>query len=76
MFCPCCLSAFIIYYVFLQLCLPDFFSGPCKNVSWLLGSDGDVHVCIIGESDDLKSPKFILSELRNKTTDNLNNINR
>ncbi|XP_056625112.1 SH2 domain-containing protein 4A [Triplophysa dalaica] len=50
--------------------------GPCKTVSWLLGSDGDVHVCIIGESDDLKSPKFILSELRNKTTDNLNNINR
>ncbi|XP_065131436.2 uncharacterized protein [Paramisgurnus dabryanus] len=50
--------------------------GPCKTVSWLLGSDGDVHVCFIGESDDLKSPKFILSELRNKTAVNPNNINR
>lgn len=50
--------------------------GPCKTVSWLLGSDGDVHVCFIGESDDLKSPKFILSELRNKTAVNPNNNNR
>lgn len=50
--------------------------GPCKNVSWLLGRDGDVHVCIIGESDELKSPKLILSELRNNTTANSNNINR
>ncbi|ROL50291.1 SH2 domain-containing protein 4B [Anabarilius grahami] len=49
--------------------------GPCKNVSWRLGSDGDVHVCIIGESDDLKSPKLILSELRDKTETNPNNIN-
>ncbi|XP_026135977.1 SH2 domain-containing protein 4A [Carassius auratus] len=48
--------------------------GPCKSVSWLLGSDGDVHVCIIGESDELRSPKLILSELRNKT--NPNTINR
>lgn len=50
--------------------------GPCKSVSWLLGSDGDVHVCIIGESDELKSPKLILSELRNKTAANPNTINR
>lgn len=50
--------------------------GPCKNVSWLLGRDGDVHVCIIGESDVLESPKLILSELRNNTTANGNNINR
>ncbi|XP_039504846.1 SH2 domain-containing protein 4A isoform X2 [Pimephales promelas] len=50
--------------------------GPCKNVSWRLGSDGDVHVCIIGESDDLKSPKLILSELRDKTAANPNNIHR
>uniref|UniRef100_A0A672Q2D6 SH2 domain-containing protein 4A-like n=1 Tax=Sinocyclocheilus grahami TaxID=75366 RepID=A0A672Q2D6_SINGR len=50
--------------------------GPCKSVSWLLGSDGDVHVCIIGESDELKSPKLILSELRNKTVANPNAINR
>lgn len=51
-------------------------SGPCKSVSWRLGSDGDVHVCIIGESDDLRSPKLILSELRDKTEANPNNINR
>ncbi|XP_067313148.1 SH2 domain-containing protein 4A [Pseudorasbora parva] len=50
--------------------------GPCKSVSWRLGSDGDVHVCVIGDSDELKSPKFILSELRNKTADNPSNINR
>lgn len=51
-------------------------SGPCKSVSWRLGSDGDVHVCIIGESNELKSPKLILSELRDKTAANPNNINR
>lgn len=56
-------------YIFLS-------SGPSKSVSWQLGSDGDVHVCIIGESDELKSPKLILSELREKTVANLNNINR
>ncbi|RXN29173.1 SH2 domain-containing 4A-like protein [Labeo rohita] len=50
--------------------------GPCKSVSWLLGSDGDVHVFIIGEPDELKSPKLILSELRNKTAANPNTINR
>lgn len=50
--------------------------GPCKSVSWLLGSDGDVLVCIIEESDELKSPKLILSELRNKTAANPNTINR
>ncbi|XDV37656.1 hypothetical protein PO909_007223 [Leuciscus waleckii] len=48
--------------------------GPCKSVSWRLGSDGDVHVCIIGESDELKSPKLILSELRDNTANP--NINR
>ncbi|XP_016305717.1 SH2 domain-containing protein 4A-like [Sinocyclocheilus anshuiensis] len=50
--------------------------GPCKSVSWLLGSDGDVHVCIIGESDELKSPKLILSELKNKAVANPNTFNR
>ncbi|XP_056328227.1 SH2 domain-containing protein 4A [Danio aesculapii] len=50
--------------------------GPCKNVSWLLGRDGDVHVCVIGESDELKSSKLILAELRSNTTANANNINR
>ncbi|TRY90129.1 hypothetical protein DNTS_031616 [Danionella cerebrum] len=49
--------------------------GSCKTVSWLLGSDGDVHVCIIGESDEIKSPKRILSELRGKTVTNSNNLN-
>ncbi|KAI4894689.1 hypothetical protein NFI96_017068 [Prochilodus magdalenae] len=38
--------------------------GPCKSVSWLLGRDGEVHVCIIGEVEETKSPKLILSELR------------
>ncbi|XP_016098504.1 SH2 domain-containing protein 4A-like [Sinocyclocheilus grahami] len=50
--------------------------GPCKSVSWLLGSDGDVHVCIIRESDELKSPKLILSELKNKAVANPNTFNR
>ncbi|XP_042626602.1 SH2 domain-containing protein 4A-like [Cyprinus carpio] len=50
--------------------------GPCKSVSWLLGSDGDVHVCIIGESNELESPKLILSELKNKTAANSNTLNR
>ncbi|XP_059377927.1 SH2 domain-containing protein 4A-like [Carassius carassius] len=50
--------------------------GPCKSVSWLLGSDGDVHVCIIGESDELKSPQLILSEPKNKTAANPNTFNR
>ncbi|XP_052005228.1 SH2 domain-containing protein 4A [Xyrauchen texanus] len=50
--------------------------GPCKSVSWLLGRDGDVHVCFIGESDELKSPKPILSEMRDKIVANTNNINR
>uniref|UniRef100_A0A8B9HBL5 Zgc:92242 n=1 Tax=Astyanax mexicanus TaxID=7994 RepID=A0A8B9HBL5_ASTMX len=40
--------------------------GPCKTVSWLLGQDGEVHVCIIGEPDELKSPKLLLSELRDR----------
>ncbi|KAI1902658.1 hypothetical protein AGOR_G00018230 [Albula goreensis] len=30
-----------------------------KSVSWLLGRDGDVHVCVIGEVDELKPSKFI-----------------
>ncbi|XP_026080955.1 SH2 domain-containing protein 4A-like [Carassius auratus] len=50
--------------------------GPCKSVSWLLGSDGDVHVCIFGESDELKSPKLILSEPKNKTAAHPNTFNR
>lgn len=40
--------------------------GLCKSVSWLLGRDGEVHVCIIGEPEELKSPKLLLSELRER----------
>ncbi|XP_061660446.1 SH2 domain-containing protein 4A [Syngnathoides biaculeatus] len=36
-----------------------------KNVSWLLGRDGDVAVIVIGEMDELSS-KFISSELGEK----------
>ncbi|KAA0720195.1 SH2 domain-containing protein 4A [Triplophysa tibetana] len=32
-----------------------------KSVSWLLGRDGDVQVAVIGEVDELKSPKIIYS---------------
>ncbi|XP_035290052.1 uncharacterized protein zgc:100829 [Anguilla anguilla] len=31
----------------------------CKSVSWLLGRDGDVHVCVIGEVDEFKASKLI-----------------
>ncbi|XP_030621340.1 SH2 domain-containing protein 4A [Chanos chanos] len=48
----------------------------CKKVSWLLGRDGDVHVCVIGETDEFKSSKLILSELREKNGTNISNTNR
>ncbi|KAJ8266135.1 hypothetical protein GJAV_G00126320 [Gymnothorax javanicus] len=34
-------------------------TAHCKKVSWLLGRDGDVHVCVIGEADELKDSKLI-----------------
>ncbi|XP_064181892.1 SH2 domain-containing protein 4A-like isoform X1 [Anguilla rostrata] len=34
-----------------------------KRVSWLLGRDGDVHVRVIGETDEVRSAKLIYSEL-------------
>ncbi|XP_061104791.1 SH2 domain-containing protein 4A isoform X1 [Conger conger] len=37
--------------------------AQCKNVSWLLGRDGDVHVCVIGEVDEFKASKLIYSGL-------------
>ncbi|KAI3373632.1 hypothetical protein L3Q82_022226 [Scortum barcoo] len=43
-----------------------------KNVSWLLGRDGDVAVIVIGEVDEL-SPKFICSGLGEKKAQNLQN---
>uniref|UniRef100_A0A3B3QE90 Zgc:100829 n=1 Tax=Paramormyrops kingsleyae TaxID=1676925 RepID=A0A3B3QE90_9TELE len=34
-----------------------------KSVSWLLGRDGDVHVVVIGEMEELKTSKVIYSGL-------------
>ncbi|KAL2088625.1 hypothetical protein ACEWY4_015524 [Coilia grayii] len=39
-------------------------TGSRKSVSWLLGCDGEVLVCVIGDTDREKSPKRLLSELR------------
>lgn len=47
-----------------------------KKVSWLLGRDGDVHVCVISETDEFKSSKLVLSELREKNENNFNTTNR
>ncbi|GAA6092742.1 SH2 domain-containing protein 4A [Tachysurus ichikawai] len=44
-----------------------------KKVSWLLGRDGDVHVCVIGETDE---SKVLLSELRERKENNFNSTNR
>ncbi|XP_051960230.1 uncharacterized protein zgc:100829 isoform X1 [Xyrauchen texanus] len=45
-----------------------------KSVSWLLGRDGDVHVIVIGEVDELKSSKIIYSGFgERKTPSVLNN---
>ncbi|XP_012679828.2 SH2 domain-containing protein 4A [Clupea harengus] len=38
--------------------------GNRKSVNWLLGRDGDVYVCEIGDTDGEKTPKRLLSELR------------
>ncbi|KAL7858583.1 hypothetical protein AOLI_G00186850 [Acnodon oligacanthus] len=50
--------------------------GTCKSVSWLLGRDGEVHVCVIGEMEETKSPKLILSELREQNRTNSSKANR
>ncbi|XP_017341664.1 SH2 domain-containing protein 4A [Ictalurus punctatus] len=47
-----------------------------KKVNWLLGRDGDVQVCVIGETDEFKSSKLLLSGLREKHENNLNTSNR
>ncbi|KAG7324480.1 hypothetical protein KOW79_012496 [Hemibagrus wyckioides] len=47
-----------------------------KKVSWLLGRDGDVHVRVIGETDEFKSSKLLLSELGERKENNLNTTNR
>lgn len=39
-----------------------------KSVSWLLGRDGDVHVAVIGEVDELKSSKIIYSGFGERKT--------
>ncbi|XP_062405762.1 uncharacterized protein zgc:92242 [Sardina pilchardus] len=38
--------------------------GNRKRVTWLLGRDGDVLACVIGDSDAETSPKHLLSQLR------------
>lgn len=43
-----------------------------KNVSWLLGRDGDVAVLVIGEVDELSS-KFICSGIGEKKAQSLQN---
>ncbi|KAI1898497.1 hypothetical protein AGOR_G00072960 [Albula goreensis] len=42
-----------------------------KSVSWLLGRDGDVQVCVIGEADEFKTSKFIYSNLGQTKGSNL-----
>lgn len=45
-------------------------SANSKNVSWLLGRDGDVAVIVIGEVDELTS-KFICSGFGERTAQSL-----
>ncbi|XP_036381147.1 SH2 domain-containing protein 4A [Megalops cyprinoides] len=47
-----------------------------KSVTWLLGHDGDVHVCVIGEADEQKPSKFIFSGLGGRMTSGLHNNSR
>ncbi|KAG7465227.1 hypothetical protein MATL_G00174040 [Megalops atlanticus] len=47
-----------------------------KSVSWLLGRDGDVQVCVIGEVDEFRSSKLIYSELGKPKVSNLQNNTR
>ncbi|KAG9346684.1 hypothetical protein JZ751_006996 [Albula glossodonta] len=47
-----------------------------KSVSWLLGRDGDVQVCIIGEADEFKTSKFIYSNLGQTKGSNLQSNTR
>uniref|UniRef100_W5N4H3 Zgc:100829 n=1 Tax=Lepisosteus oculatus TaxID=7918 RepID=W5N4H3_LEPOC len=42
-----------------------------KNVSWLLGKDGDVHVCVIGESLGSTTSELIFSERGGRKTTSL-----
>ncbi len=68
------------YLQTLTLCFNDqlthilcaFPSASSKNVSWLLGRDGDVAVIVIGEVDELSS-KFICSGLGEKKAQSLQN---
>lgn len=48
-----------------------------KNVSWLLGRDGDVSVMVIGEVDELKTSKLICSgPVERKAPPSLHNSTR
>ncbi|KAK1788188.1 hypothetical protein P4O66_016651 [Electrophorus voltai] len=40
---------------------PKAKTAHSKNVSWLLGRDGDIQVLVIGESDEFKASKIICS---------------
>ncbi|XP_023653434.1 uncharacterized protein [Paramormyrops kingsleyae] len=46
--------------------MPKSKKGPSKNVSWLLGRDGDVHVNVIEDTDEPMSSTVILSQLRER----------
>ncbi|RXM34804.1 SH2 domain-containing protein 4B [Acipenser ruthenus] len=44
-----------------------------KSVSWLLGNDGDVHVCVIGEAAGAKPYDLIHSQVDDKRETNNHN---
>ncbi|RXM33504.1 SH2 domain-containing protein 4A [Acipenser ruthenus] len=48
-------------------------SASPKSVSWLLGNDGDVHVCVIGEAAGAKPYDLIHSQVDDKRETNNHN---
>ncbi|XP_071193785.1 proteoglycan 4-like [Salvelinus alpinus] len=56
---------------------PKLSTANRKNVSWLLGRDGDVAVMVIGEVDELKTSKLICSgPVERKAPPSLHNSTR
>ncbi|XP_038861814.1 anti-sigma-I factor RsgI2-like isoform X2 [Salvelinus namaycush] len=56
---------------------PKLSTANRKNVSWLLGRDGDVAVMVIGEVDELKTSKLICSgPVESKAPPSLHNSTR
>ncbi|XP_028669311.1 SH2 domain-containing protein 4A-like [Erpetoichthys calabaricus] len=51
---------------------PKSNKAPTKRVSWLLGSDGDVHVFIIGETPDVKPFQMIYAEFEQSNNKRIN----